>query len=91
MESAYVLSITVTMLTSPCWMTYFAQRIKRKLFTIVVFLIGSLANEGTFLVANLADFFNGGWFTLLMGGLIAFVMYAWHGGRAIKNQFTWGM
>ena len=88
MESAYVLSITVTMLMTTVLMTYFMQRIKRKLFTIVVFLIGSLAIEGTFLVANLADFFNGGWFTLLMGGLIAFVMYAWHRGRAIKNQFT---
>ena len=88
MEAAYVLSITVTMLMTTVLMTYFMQRIKRKLFTIVFFVAGSLLIEGTFLVANLADFTNGGWFTLLMGGLIAFIMYAWHRGRAIKNQFT---
>ena len=87
-EAAYVLSITVTMLMTSVLMTYFMQRIKRRKVSILIFVAGSLALEGTFLVANLADFFNGGWVTLLIGGLTAFVMYAWHRGRYIKNQFT---
>lgn len=88
MESAYVLAITVNMLMTSVLMTFFMERIKRRKVSILLFAAGSLAIEGTFLVANLADFKNGGWVTLLLGGLIAFIMYAWHRGRAIKNQFT---
>lgn len=47
-----------------------------------------LTIEGAFLAANLAKFIHGGWFTILLAGLIAFVMYAWQRGRSIKNQFT---
>ena len=88
MEAAYVLAITVTMLMTTVLMAFFMQRIKRKPLTIFVFLAGSLTIEGTFLVANLVNFLHGGWFTLILAGLIAFIMYAWHRGRAIKNQFT---
>jgi KUP system potassium uptake protein len=87
MEAAYVLAITVTMLMTTVLMAFFMQRIKRKTYVIVLFIAGSLIIEGTFLIANLGIFFQGGWFTLLSGGLIAFIMYAWHRGRAIKNQF----
>jgi len=87
MEAAYVLAITVTMLITTILMAFFMQRIKRKTLTIVVFLVGSLLIEGTFLIANLVNFVRGGWVTLILGGLIALVMYAWHRGRAIKNQF----
>jgi KUP system potassium uptake protein len=87
MESAYVLSITVTMLMTTLLMAFFMQRIRRKVTTIVLFVVGSLLIEGTFLVANLVNFIHGGWFTLILGGLIAFIMFAWHRGRAIKNQF----
>jgi KUP system potassium uptake protein len=87
MESAYVLSITVTMLMTTVLMAFFMQRIRRKATTILLFVVGSLLIEGTFLVANLVNFVHGGWFTLILGGIIAFIMFAWHRGRAIKNQF----
>jgi KUP system potassium uptake protein len=87
MEAAYVLSITVTMLMTTVLMAFFMQRINRKTYTILIFVVGSLLIEGTFLAANLGNFFKGGWFTLILGGLIAFIMYAWHRGRAVKNQF----
>ena len=88
MEAAYVLSITVTMLMTTILMAFFMQRIHRKTITIFIFVVVSFAIEGTFLVANLGNFFHGGWLTFILGGLIAFVMYAWHKGRGIKNQFT---
>lgn len=88
MVAAYVLAITVTMLMTTVLMAFFMQRIKRKTFTILIFVVGSLIIEGTFLAANLVNFIHGGWFTLILGGLIAFIMYAWHKGRAVKNQFT---
>lgn len=87
MEAAYVLAITVTMLMTTVLMALFMQRIRRKATTILLFVIGSLLIEGTFLIANLVNFIHGGWFTLILGGLIAFVMYTWHQGRTIKNQF----
>jgi KUP system potassium uptake protein len=87
MEAAYVLAITVTMLMTTVLMAFFMQRIRRKVTTILLFVVGSLLIEGTFLIANLVNFIHGGWFTLILGGLIAFIMYAWHRGRAIKNQF----
>jgi KUP system potassium uptake protein len=88
MEAAYVLSITVSMLMTTVLMAFFMKRINRKAFTILSFVAGSLLIEGTFLVANLGNFLQGGWFTLILMGIIAFIMYAWHRGRAIKNQFT---
>ncbi len=88
MEAAYVLAITVTMLMTTVLMIALMQRLKRTAFAILVFALGSFVIEGTFLVANLGNFMLGGWFTLILGGLIAFIMYAWHRGRNIKNQFT---
>jgi KUP system potassium uptake protein len=87
MEAAYVLAITVTMLMTTVLMAYFMHRIRRKALTILIFASVSLLIEGTFLIANLVNFVQGGWFTLILGGIIAFIMYAWHRGRAIKNQF----
>lgn len=87
MEAAYVLAITVTMLMNTVLMAFFMQRIRRRGITILLFVVGSLLIEGTFLVANLVNFVHGGWFTLILGGLTAFIMYAWHRGRAVKNQF----
>jgi len=88
MEAAYVLSITVTMLVTTVLMAFFMQRINRKTYIILLFVGISFLIEGSFLVANLVNFTKGGWVTLIIGGLIAFIMYAWHRGRAIKNQFT---
>jgi KUP system potassium uptake protein len=43
--------------------------------------------EGTFLIANLQKFSHGGWFTVLLAGIIFFMMYVWYRGRNIKKQF----
>jgi len=88
MEAAYGLAITITMLMTTFLMVFYLMKIKRKSWLIVLFVVVYLTIEGTFLAANLAKFIHGGWFTLLLAGLIAFVMYTWQRGRNIKNQFT---
>jgi KUP system potassium uptake protein len=88
MEAAYGLAITITMLMTTCLMAFYLIRIKRSRWMIGIFVLVYLAIEGTFLAANLAKFVHGGWFTLLLAGFIAFVMYVWQRGRRIKNQFT---
>lgn len=88
MEAAYGLAITITMISTTILMMFYLQKIKRKPFIILLFLVIYFTIEGTFLAANLAKFIHGGWFTILLAGIIAFVMYAWQRGRRIKNQFT---
>jgi KUP system potassium uptake protein len=88
MEAAYGLAITITMLMTTLLMVFYLMKIKRKVWMIATFLLVYLTIEGAFLAANLAKFIHGGWFTILLAGLIAFVMYAWQRGRNIKNQFT---
>jgi KUP system potassium uptake protein len=88
MEAAYGLAITITMISTTTLMIFYLQKIKRKSWMILVFVLVYFTIEGTFMAANLAKFIHGGWFTLLLAGIIAFVMYAWQRGRRIKNQFT---
>ncbi len=88
MEAAYGLAITITMLMTTFLMVFYLVKIKRPTWMISMFIIVYLTIEGTFLAANLAKFIHGGWFTILLAGLIAFIMYTWQRGRRIKNQFT---
>lgn len=88
MEAAYGLAITITMLMTTFLMVFYLMKIKRKAWLIGIFVVMYLTIEGTFLAANLAKFIHGGWFTLLLAGIIAFIMYTWYRGRNIKNQFT---
>jgi KUP system potassium uptake protein len=87
MEAAYGLSITITMLMTTVLLgIYLFHR------HVPVYLIGLLfltygTIEGSFLVANLNKFIHGGWFTILLGGLLFIVMYIWFHGRKIKNSF----
>jgi KUP system potassium uptake protein len=46
-----------------------------------------LTIEGSFLIANLHKFKNGGWFTLLLASLYFLVMLGWYYGRKIKNRY----
>jgi len=88
MEAAYGLAITITMMMTTLLMAFYLIKIKRKAWFIGLFLLVYLSIEGAFLAANLAKFIHGGWFTILLSGVIAFIMYAWQRGRRIKNQFT---
>lgn len=88
MEAAYGLAITLTMLMTTLLLSFYLLRIRRKKVFIAFFLLIYLTIEGAFLLANLAKFSHGGWFTLLLAGVIAMVMYVWFRGRTIKNSFT---
>ncbi|NVO21429.1 MAG: KUP/HAK/KT family potassium transporter [Bacteroidetes bacterium] len=88
MEAAYGLAITITMLMTTFLMIYYLRRIRRRGILIIGFAILYLTIEGSFLIANLSKFSHGGWFTLMLAGLIAFVMYVWYRARNLKNRFT---
>ncbi|HNW70527.1 MAG TPA: KUP/HAK/KT family potassium transporter [Bacteroidales bacterium] len=88
MTAAYGLSITITMLMTTLLLSYYLYKIERYNVSLVVFfMMVFLTIEGSFLIANLHKFVEGGWFTLLLSSLLFSIMYVWQKGRAIKNRF----
>jgi KUP system potassium uptake protein len=88
MEAAYGLAITVTMIaTSILFSNYLVIRRVRKRF-IYLYLLVYFTIEFSFLYANMNKFPHGGYVTLLIGGLLFFIMYAWFRARKIKNRYV---
>jgi KUP system potassium uptake protein len=87
MEAAYGLAITLTMLMTSLLIIFYLRKIKRPVWAIIGFALMYFIIEGSFLIANLNKFKYGGWFTLLLAGVIYFIMYTWFRGRIIKQRF----
>jgi KUP system potassium uptake protein len=88
MEAAYGLSITITMLMTTLLMTFYLKSLHLPKPLLILFTGTYLVIEGSFLAANLMKFIHGGWFTILLAGMIAYVMFIWFRARRIKNGFT---
>lgn len=88
MEAAYGLAIIVTMLmTTILFSNYLiSRRINPGL--IWLFLGSYTVVELLFLYALLHKFTQGGYITLLIGGLMFVVMYCWFRARKIKNRYV---
>ena len=88
MEAAYGLAIIVTMLmTTILFANYLVARRVNPAF-IYVFLFGYFIIETGYLIALLQKFTHGGYITLLVGGVMFFVMYVWFRSRRIKNRYV---
>lgn len=87
MEAAYGLSITLTMIMTTLLLSaYFFQKgVNHRIISL--FLMIFLTIEGSFLIANLNKFSNGGWFTLILASVSFLIMYGWYFGRKIKNKY----
>jgi len=88
MEAAYGLSITLTMLMTSILMIGYFQLKRVALPIILVFGLTYALIEGIFLFANLHKFSNGGWFTLMLAGMLFFIMFVWNQGRMTKKRYT---
>ena len=86
MEAAYGLAITITMIMTTLLLSYYLiqKGIDKRLVMMMMMLF--LTIEGSFLIANLHKFINGGWFTLLLATLYFLIMFSWYFGRKIKNR-----
>lgn len=86
MEAAYGLAITVTMLMTTLLLGFYLRMrgTPRPLVLAFVGVYGII--EGIFLAANLAKFAAGGWFTLLVGGLLCLVMFVWIEALKIRRR-----
>lgn len=88
MGAAYGLAIIITeLMTSFLLAFYLYQKgLNHRLILIIFFVF--LTVEGSFLVANLHKFKDGGWVTLLIASLFFVIMYGWYFGRKLKNRYV---
>ncbi len=88
MGAAYGLAITITELMTTFLLTYylFQKGLNHRL--VLIFFLVYLTIEGSFLVANLHKFNDGGWFTLLVTSIFFIIMYGWYFGRKLKNRYV---
>ena len=86
MEAAYGLSITITMIMTSMLVIHYLHE-KNVHYTILVLLtvvFGTI--EGSFLIANLHKFPNGGWLSIVLAFAFLLIMVGWFFGRRIKNR-----
>ncbi len=87
MEAAYGLAIIATMLmTTILFSNYMVMKRVRPIY-IWLFLGFYIFLESLFLIALLQKFTHGGYITVLIGGIMFFVMYVWFRARKIKNRY----
>jgi KUP system potassium uptake protein len=88
MEAAYGLAITLTMLMTTILMSYYLYAKKYQMWGVIVFMVVYISIEGAFLIANLVKFTHGGWVSLLIGAMIAGLMFVWYRAFYIKLRLT---
>lgn len=88
MEAAYGLTIILGMIMSSRLLTMF-MRLKKfpKLF-IYTFVVVYIVVEGAFLIANLDKFPKGGYVTLIIAAILAFIMAIWYLAKRIRRNYT---
>lgn len=87
MEAAYGLAITVTMLMTTILLTFYLRHRGVSRWLCGLFLAFFITLEGVFFIANMFKFTHGGWFTLLIAGMVGFVMIVWRNSTRIRNSY----
>lgn len=87
MEAAYGLAITVTMLMTTFLLTIYLRMKGTPKWVAAIFLVLFSVIEGLFLISNLFKFMHGGWYTLLIAGVLAVVIFVWYNGENIRERF----
>lgn len=88
MEAAYGLAITITMIATSMLFANFLVIRRVKPVWIYLYLALYFTIEISFFYANLEKFPHGGYVTLIIGGLLFFIMYDWFKARKIKNRYV---
>lgn len=88
MEAAYGLTIILGMLMSSRLLSFFMRIKKYPIWFVTLFVITYIVIETSFLVANLEKFPRGGYITLLIALVLAFLMGVWHMAKVIRKHYT---
>lgn len=86
MEAAYGLAITITMLMTTLLLCFWLRSRGISRPVVLLFFLPFCAFEGLFLIANLSKVMAGGWFTLLIAGLVCGIMFIWIGASRIRHR-----
>lgn len=86
MEAAYGLSITITMLMTTLLLGFYLRKKEVHTVWIVLFMGFFLSIEVCFFTANLFKFMHGGWVTIVIAGLISFVMMVWYNALKLRRK-----
>ena len=88
MGAAYGLAIIITELITSLLLAYYLYQKGVNHRLVFLIFLGFLTIEGSFLVANLHKFNEGGWVTILIASLFFIIMYGWYFGRKLKNRYV---
>ena len=88
MEAAFGLSVNLTMLMTTVLLVMYLYSKHVNVLIVGLLLVVYLFIEGSFLIANLRKFTNGGWVSLLLGAIMMAVMLVWYYGSRIKRRIT---
>lgn len=87
MEAAYGLAITITMLMTTFLLTFYLRQKGAPRWISALFLIVFTMIEGVFFIANVFKFMHGGWYTILIAGALALVIFVWYNGEKVRESF----
>lgn len=87
MEAAYGLAITVTMLMTTLLLAVYLRHKGAPRWAVAIMLVVFCTIEGCFLVANAFKFMHGGWFTILIAGLVCAIILVWHNASRLRSRF----
>jgi KUP system potassium uptake protein len=88
MGAAYVLSIIITEIMTTFLLSYYLYKKGLDNRLILFGFFSFLTIEGSFLIANLYKFNEGGWFTILLSAIFFTIMFGWYFGRRLKNRYV---
>ncbi|HET9506241.1 MAG TPA: KUP/HAK/KT family potassium transporter [Hymenobacter sp.] len=88
MEAAFGLAVTITMLSTTVLLAYYLRLRRAATGWVLLLLAVYFTVEGSFLVANLRKFPQGGWLSVLLGSLLLLVMVSWIQGRRLFRDFN---
>lgn len=88
MDAAYGLAIVMTMLMTTTLLNFYMilKRYNSILITVCIMMYALI--EGSFLIANLSKFVNGGYITILIASLLIVTMLIWYYARKIRNRYV---
>lgn len=87
MEAAYGLAITITMLMTTILLAIYLRHKGAPKWTVILFISFFGIIESAFLISNLFKFMHGGWYTLMIAGILVVIILSWRNGSIIKDTF----
>lgn len=89
MEAAYGLAITIAMMMTTYLLAFFlVYKLRWNKLLVLLLLILFCTIEISFFIANLVKFHEGGYVTVLVGGIFFAVMYVTYFGKKINTRYT---